>query len=175
VYDLLESISVVDFVTDVMLTSQAKVNDPHSVSADSIWHSEGDLVGLRIQQHHLPLFDSVNAVVSPASNFVTVNIAIKAKGTTDSSSIKRAVQAAIRDQLHPLHHGPNPASGQPTQVFSSDIASVVDKVPGIVSPTTAVFVSAVPASALQTDAQRGANIQVAAGQLLNWVVQITLT
>jgi hypothetical protein len=175
VYDLLERIPGVDFITDVMLTSQAKQNDLRSVSADSIWHNEGDLVGLRIQPHHLPLFDSVNMVISPASNFVTVNISIKAKATTDPASLKRAIRAAIRDELHPLHQGPNPASGQPTQVFGSDLASTVDKVPGVVSPTTVVFGSVAPTSALQVDAQRGAYIQVAAGQLLNWAVQITLT
>ncbi|HVP54603.1 MAG TPA: hypothetical protein VMU45_06350 [Candidatus Eisenbacteria bacterium] len=174
VYDLLEKIPGVDFVTDVMLTSQAKPGDPHSVAADPVWHSEGDLVGLRIQPHHLPLFDTANTVIAPSSNFITVNIAITAKGTTDPASLKRAIRATVRDQLHPAHHGPNPKSGQPMQIFSSDIASAVDKIPGVVSPSKAEIVSTVPASAGQTDPQRGAYIQVAAGQLLNWRVQITL-
>lgn len=174
VYDLLEQIPGVDFVTDAMLTSQAKKNDPHSVAADPIWNSEGDPVGLRIQQHHLPLFDSINTVIASGGSFVTVNLSIKAKGTTDPVVLKRGIKAAIRDLLHPAHHGPSPVSGQPVQIFGSDIASAVDKVSGVVAPSSTDFTNVVPALALQNDAQRGPFVQVPVGQLLDWHIQVTL-
>ena len=176
VYDLLESLPGVDFVTDVMLTSQAKAGDPHSVAADSIWHSEGGLVGLRIQPHHLPLFQSVNAVVAPGDNFVRVDMTITAQGTKDPASVKRDIRAAVRELLHPAHKGPNPASGQPSQIFASDITSAVQSLPSIKAGSVGVtFGTVVPASALQTNQQRGPYIQVAAGQLLDWSIQISLS
>jgi len=176
IYDLLEQIPGVDFVTDTMLTSQAILGDTHSVAGDSIWHSEGGLVGLRIQQHHLPLFQSVSAVVAQGTSFVSVNIAVTATGTKDPASVKRDIQAALRDLLHPAHHGPKPTSGQAAQIFASDLASAVDKVASVTAGSAGViFGAVVPSTALQKDQQRGAYIQVAAGQLLDWNIQITLT
>ena len=171
IYDVLEQIPGIDFITDVMLSSQAKKNDDRSVSADQIWHESGDLVGLRIQEHHLPIYDSASIVIAPSENFLTVNLAIAAKASANPGAMKRAIKAALRDLLHPAHHGPGPLTGQATQIFISDLAAAVQKIPGVVGPVSVVG-STVPASAVQQDQQRGKYIHVDAGHVLDWRVQV---
>jgi len=39
-----------------MLGSSCAQGDDKCIVAESIWHEEGDLIGLRIQPHHLPIF-----------------------------------------------------------------------------------------------------------------------
>jgi hypothetical protein len=171
IYDVLEQIPGIDFITDVMLSSQAKPNDDRSVSADQIWHESGDLVGLRIQQHHLPIYDSANVVIAPSGNFVTVNLVVTAKANADPSTLRRAIKAVLRDLLHPAHHGPGPQTGQATQVFISDLTAAIQRVQGVLAPV-AVVGSTVPASALQQDQQRGPYINVDAAHVLDWRVQV---
>src|SRR5262249_13997021 len=51
VYEALEEIPGIDFITDAMLDSDCAPNDAMCVVATPIWHADGDLVGLRIEDH----------------------------------------------------------------------------------------------------------------------------
>lgn len=53
-YELLEKVDGVDYIADIGLTSACQPQDQHCVAAESIWNDEGDLVGLRLDDHHLP-------------------------------------------------------------------------------------------------------------------------
>ncbi|HEY9605874.1 MAG TPA: hypothetical protein V6C85_29985 [Allocoleopsis sp.] len=53
-YELLEKLDGVDYLPDILLTSQCQDKDNHCVVADSLWNDDGDQIGLRLYDHHLP-------------------------------------------------------------------------------------------------------------------------
>lgn len=55
-YELLEGIAGVDYVTKLELASKCTTADgPRCVAAKELWHVEGDFIGLELAEHHLPL------------------------------------------------------------------------------------------------------------------------
>src|SRR5262249_48087575 len=98
IYETLQKIPGIDFITDVMLTSSCAPGDDRCVVADPIWHAEGDMVGLSIQEHHLPVFDHADVVIAPNVAFVTVTLTvlIEAKSGTDLALLKRSIKSAVR-------------------------------------------------------------------------------
>ena len=185
IYETLEKIPGIDFITDVMLTSRCTASDDKCVLADPIWHEEGDLIGLRIEEHHLPVFDHAAAIIAPSDAFVAlnsvltnplpafviVNLAITAKAGSDPSSLKQAIKATVRGLFHPALGGPGPDTPHPTDIFVSDLRVAIKAIAGVLDPV-AVVVDCVPDTALQQDLARGPFLHVEAGQVVDWRTQV---
>ena len=198
IYRLLEQVPGIDFVTDIMLDTGCAPDDDKCVVADPVWHEEGDLVGLRIEPHHLPVHQPVfdargipegiviapnaaflarnAALLNPIPAFVIVNLTIDAKASADvlPQVLKRAIKSAVRSLLHPALGGPGPETAQATDMFVADVEAAVKKINGILDPVS-VLADCIPTTALQQDQNRGAFIHVEPGQVLDWRVQIALS
>lgn len=175
VYQMLEKLPGIDFITDVMLGSSCTPGDDKCVIANPIWHAEGDLVGLSIQEHHLPVFDHADIVIAPNAAFITVNLSVSAtaQANADLGLLKRAIKSTVRSIFHPSLGGPGPTTAQPTDIFVSDIQVAIKNLPGVVDPVT-VTAECVPSGALQHDTNRGPFIHVGAGNVVDWRVTIQL-
>src|ERR1700674_3753612 len=196
IYDVLEQVPGIDFITDVMLGSSCAQGDDKCIVAECGWHEEGDLIGLRIQPHHLPIFQpeldgsgipkgivvvssaplSVQQAVSttPTPAFLIVNLAVRAKAAADFKSLKRAIKSIVRSLFHPALGGPSPAATQPTDIFVADVQAAIKNIPEILNPVS-VVADCFPVLALQQDLNRGPFIHVETGQVVDWHVQIVLS
>jgi len=176
IYEALEKISVIDFVTDVMLDSRCAPGDDKCVVAKPIWHAEGDLVGLGIQDHHLPVFEHADIVIAPNAAFIVANVSVSANAqpNADVASLKRAIKSTVRGVFHPGLGGPGPATGQPTDILVSDIRAAIKAIAGVLDPVS-VTVDCVPSNVLQSDPDRGPFIQFEAGHVVDWRVTIALS
>ena len=169
VYDTLERIKGVDFITDVMLKSSCAAGDDKCVVADSIWHAQGDLVGLRIEDHYLPLFDKADIVIAPGAAFITVNFSVSAMigGGVDEQTVKSAIKLAVRDLLRPGQQGPGPIPAR--KITQSAVETAIAKIAGVVKAS--VKANSLPTDALQTTAGQW-SIQLGEGNVADWQVTI---
>jgi hypothetical protein len=178
VYKIVEKIPGIDFITDVTLDSSCAAQDDKCVVADPIWHEEGDLIGLRIQEHHLPSpgFDNGAIVIVPNSAILRIDLSVslKAASAVDLSLLKRMIKSAVRQLFHPLLGGPGADTVQATDIFVADILVAIKKIVGVLDPVS-VTVESVPSRAVQQDHDRGAFIHVEAGNVLDWRVAIQLS
>jgi hypothetical protein len=176
VYQALENIPGIDFITDVMLQSHCSPGDDKCVAAEPIWHADGDFVGLNIEEHHLPIFRGAekDVVIVANSAFVTVNIAVSARAhaSADVSTLKRSIKSAVRGVFHPGLAGPGPKTNGPTSIYLSDIQVLIKQIPNIVDAFLTADCS--PASTLQNDRDRGEFIRVPGGYVVDWRVAIQL-
>jgi hypothetical protein len=125
-YELLEKLDGVDYLPDILLTSQCQAQDNNCVVAESIWNDEGDQIGLRLYDHHLPATrlkladpNEVNKIVIVSSeNFhvVTLAIALTAVPNTDIPDLKQRIKDAVRTFLQPLRRQPTPSNANPTRI-----------------------------------------------------------
>ena len=176
IYETLETIPGLDFVTDVMLSSECAADDDKCVVADPIWHADGDLIGLALEQHHLPVFDKADIVIAPNTAFLTVNLLISASAPAGAAAdvLKRTIKSTVRRFFHPRLEGPGPATAQPTNIFVSDI-EVAIKTAGGLSGAIQIVADCVPSSVLKSDPDRGLYIRVDAGKVVDWRTTIELS
>lgn len=110
VCEILENVQGVDYIPDLMLTSVCDGADDLCVGAETLWHDEGDQIGLAIPEHQLPSVghDAVNIVVAPASKVVVITATIDTvlASSADPAIGKRKIKQAVRQFFHPLHEGP---------------------------------------------------------------------
>lgn len=174
VYQTLENIQGIDFITDVMLGSSCSLGDDKCVVADSIWHAEGDFVGLSVEDHHLPIFQRADIVIVANTDFITVNISVsaKAQSNVDLSSLKRSIKSTVRGVFHPGLGGPGPKTTGSTDIFRSDVLVLIKQIPGIVDAS--LTVDCRPAGALLNDKDRGQFIRVPGANVVDWRVAIQL-
>jgi hypothetical protein len=174
IYKALEGIPGLDFITDVMLDSRCDAGDDKCVVAKPIWHAEGDLVGLSIEDHHLPVFDNADIVVVPNTAFVAVHLSVSARAQANAApaALKQSIKAAARRIFHPSLGGPGPETGHPTDIFKSDIEVAIKSIAGVVDASLSL--ECTPSDILQRDTDRGELIHVAAGNTVDWRVTITL-
>jgi hypothetical protein len=173
VYDTLERIQGIDFITDVVLKSTCADGDDKCVVADSIWHAEGDLVGLSIEEHYLPIFDKADIVIAPSTAFIKVNFSVSAtiSSGADDQTVKSAIKSAVRDLLRPGQQGPGPIPAR--QIAQSAIETAIKKIAGVV--TASVKADSIPADALRTTSGPQWFIQLGEGNVADWQVTIELS
>ena len=174
IYETLEKIPGIDFITDVMLNSSCTPGDDRCVVADPIWHAEGDLVGLSIQEHHLPVFDHADVVIAPNSAFVTVTltVSVQAQSGTDLALLKRSIKSAVRGIFHPGLGGPGPTTGSATDIFVSDVQVAIKNIAGVANAS--LTADCVPSSILGHDQNRGWFVHIDVGNVVDWRVNIQL-
>jgi hypothetical protein len=175
IYDTLETIAGIDFVTDVMLSSSCNPGDNKCVIGVPIPHEEGDLVGLSIQDHHLPVFDHADMVIAVNTAFIQVRLSVTAQTQAgiERTALKGSIKSTVRTIFHPALNGPGPLTPHPTDIFLSDIQVAIRNLSGIADPVT-VVAECVPAIALQHDTTRGFFVHVATGNVVDWQVTIQL-
>jgi hypothetical protein len=176
VYQTLEKIPGIDFITDVMLDSRCAPGDDKCVVADPIWHAEGDFVGLSIQEHHLPVFDHADIMIAQNVAFITVNLFVSAKAAADADQalLKRSIKSTVRSIFHPSLGGPGPTTTQPTNIFVSDVQAAIKNIAGVLGDPK-LAADCLPSDALQSDRDRGPFIHVGAGNVVDWRVTIQLS
>jgi hypothetical protein len=110
-YRELEDVPGVDYVSDLMLSSRCDAGDERCVPASPIWHSEGDLIGLRLEGHHLPRaqIDPLAIVIAPHTSFVRVGVSVTLEAALGPLARRaQPSKAAIRRFFHPLSAAPTP-------------------------------------------------------------------
>ena len=131
-YDLLGHCPEVEYVPDVWLASRCGAGDADCAPAATIWHDQGDLVGLRIEPHQLPDARIHPARIVTATRFLPVSITVGVRSKGDPAEIRRAVKQSLRRLFHPLHDWPLSA-GPPWRVEASRVASRARNVSGVTS------------------------------------------
>jgi hypothetical protein len=174
VYERIEAVVGVDYITDLMLFSDCPATDEQCVAAQPIWHAEGDLVGLALAPHHLPLagFDAAAIVVAPGASFVPVQVKVTlTPGTVDPATLKRRAKAAVRAFFHPLHQGPGPDTPTDSDLLLADLNTALAVADLKVA---ALDLRADAARLLPSAAGATTGLRIRAGEVVNWRTEIVL-
>jgi hypothetical protein len=127
VCEALESVEGVDYVPDLMLTSACDPADEACVAAESVWHDDGDLIGLAIPEHQLPAvrIDSHRIVIVPAAQILVVSVTVNAVLVPSADPVlsKRKIKQAVRRFFHPLYDGPKPTDSKKKELTIGDLIS----------------------------------------------------
>jgi hypothetical protein len=104
-YTLLESISGVDYLPDMYLSSQCDAGAARCVNARESWHDNGEFIGLKLADHHLPQVHIQAEKIIIAESFIPVQISISLTptATSDAPMVYRQVKRAIKAYFHPLY------------------------------------------------------------------------
>jgi hypothetical protein len=159
----------------MMLSSACLPSDVQCAAADSMWHPEGDFVGLALERHHLPLprVDPDAIVVAPSADFVRAELSVGVVMAAGANApvVKRLIKAVVRQLVHPLHGGPGPLTTVPTELLLADIRAAVKGISGVADV----------ALALQADRNRllvregqTAGLRVEPGEILNLRVDVAV-
>jgi hypothetical protein len=175
-YEQIEAIEGVDFVTDLMLFSDCLPADQQCAAAAALWHAEGDLIGMALAPHHLPLarFAVTDVVIAPHTSFLPAQIAVTltSSGTADAAALKRQAKAAVRAFFHPLHQGPGPGTAADTDLTLADLKSVLDGIPDVTAVALALHADA---TRLLVEDGEVVGLHAEAGEVVNWQCQVTVT
>lgn len=127
-YELLEKLEGVDYLPDIFLSSQCQPADKNCVPAETIWNKDGEQVGLRLYEHHLPAnrIRSEQLVIVAKQNIqvVQLEITITPIANTNISNLKQRLKTEIRNFLQLLRSQPNPSNTNLT-LISKDIPNQI--------------------------------------------------
>ncbi len=119
-YKLLEQIEGIDYLPDILLTSQCPPQSDRCVAAQPIWNDEGDQIGLQLYNHHLPAprLNRQNIVIAANENFraASLKIAVTPTANTNIADLKQRIQAAVREFFKTLRRQPDPNNPNPTRI-----------------------------------------------------------
>jgi hypothetical protein len=175
-YEQIESVEGVDYVTELMLSSECLPADRKCAAAPPVWHAEGDLVGLALSAHHLPLvrLDPQRIVVARHTSFVPVKVSLtlSAAATADSAALKRDAKLAIRRFFHPLHDGPAPDAAAPSELLLVDLRNALEA--ALPAATLGTLGLQAHPARLRMDGEEVAALRIEAGELVNWQASVTV-
>lgn len=123
-YELLEKLPGIDYVPDILLTSQCPAADVQCVAAEAIWNQEGDQVGLKLYDHHLPSAQILpqQLVIVPNTKFRVFPLhwvvvpAEDEEDETDIAALKQRIKATVRSLLSTQRQQPNPEQQNPLRI-----------------------------------------------------------
>jgi len=123
-YNLLETIPGVDYIPDLLLSSVCPEADPQCVAAEPLWNQDGDQVGLKLYDHHLPLarLSPDQLVIVPSTKFrvVCIHWRVSPVEGTDLVALKQQIKAAVRSLLSDQRQQPNPENQNPCRIEVED-------------------------------------------------------
>ena len=173
-YERIEAVEGVDYVTDLMLSSACMPMEEQCAAAQPLWHPEGDLVGLALEQHHLPLgrIDGASIVVVPNTGVVAaqVTVTLTAAGA-DAAALKRQAKTVVRGFFHPLYDGPGPGAPVDTNLMLADLRAALQAIPGV---TAAALGLQADAARLLRQSGQVVGLHVLAGEIVNWQTQVAV-
>jgi hypothetical protein len=102
-YELLETVAGVDYVPEISIAGACPADDPDCINAAQLWHDNGDLIGLKLAAHHLPLVQADQIKVVVAANFVPVrlNLRLTLDSAAEPVSVRRAIKSALKERFDP--------------------------------------------------------------------------
>jgi hypothetical protein len=107
VYELLEKIDGVDYLSDILLVSQCQPEDKHCLAADTIWNDQGEPIALRLYDHYLPAnrLKPDQILIAPSADFLTVQLTIKVRAASGANPdlLRRQIKSQTRAFFHPLY------------------------------------------------------------------------
>jgi hypothetical protein len=126
-YSLLERVPGVNYVPDIFLCSKCPPGEPDGISAKPFWHEAGELIGLHLEAHHLPVSQILpeTVITSPVFVGVRVDAEVNRIPAATPKDVNKAVKMAVRKVFHPLHGGPD-GQGE-RQITLEEISQVVSK------------------------------------------------
>ena len=130
-YERLERLRGVDFVPDIVLSSQCPPGAMRCVAAPELWHEDGDLIGLGLSAHHLPWaqIDPTRIVISARFVAVHVSLRVSPAASLALADVRRAVKTAVKRLFHPLHGGPDGTAAR--QITVEFLQTVVRELPEV--------------------------------------------
>ena len=134
-YALLETIEGLDYVLDIGLFSECKPGDERCVSAPRIWHSNGELIGLQLADHHLPAarLDPAQIIIAANAKVFAVQLTLNVRlaPSVDTQSLNQAIRTKVTAFFHPLYNGPGPNSPGSTDIMLQPMAQAVSHIFGV--------------------------------------------
>jgi hypothetical protein len=195
IFQLLEGVPGVDYVTDVRLSSvwpdagvsyaggsYAGSYSGSSYSAGSyappglrvvpgtpLWHESGDPIGIGFEAHHLPWsrLDSFHIVVGKAFAPVRLTVDVSLGSAVTPALARQLIQAALLPLLHPLLGGPDGSVAR--DIKSSDVYTAVYTVPDV-ADVGEVTLDSTPDRIFHSGGVTG--VHVAAGELVDWSITV---
>jgi hypothetical protein len=174
-YEQIEAVEGVDYVTDLMLSSTCPPAEEKCAAASPLWHPEGDLIGMALQPHHLPLarFDAASIVVAPNTSFLRAQLVVQLTkaAATDAAALKRRAKTMVRQFLHPLHGGPGPGTSADMDLALAVLRVALAGISGVTA--VALDLQADPAR-LRTQGEEVVGLHVEAGEIVNVQIEVTV-
>lgn len=179
IFEQIEAVEGVDYVTDLLLTSECAPTDTQCVAAPPVWHDEGDLVGLTLAAHQLPQIeiDPEALVFVPHTSFLRVylTITLTADAASNSATLKRQTKTTARHFFHPstrvLVGLPPDSTGVGTGLRSTTLKAALEALPGV---TSATLVWQADDTELYLEGGQVAGLYVNADEQVNWQARITV-
>jgi len=101
---LLKNIPGLDYIVDIGLFSQCRPDALRCAEASPLWNDEGDLIGLGLQDYHLPLaqIDPGRLVIATAFVPVQVQVEVTVKeGVEITAELRGAIKTVVKRLFHP--------------------------------------------------------------------------
>lgn len=173
-YELLESVPGVDYVPDILLASTCPAGLERCAPAAELWHDTGEQIGLELDAAALPLARVAVAGVVTGVRFATLRVLARVlpHDGADPAVVRRAVRAAIRRGLHPLHGGPN---GQDRRTITvQGLRTRVRALTELVSGIEAIVLEAEPSRLVLSAGGTVTGVQIEARELVDGRVQVEI-
>jgi len=172
---LLERIPGLDYIADIGLFSQCRPDAVRCAQAPPLWNDEGDLIGLALQDYHLPLAQIDPGRLVIATTFVPVQVGVEVTvgaGVKITAELRGAIKTVVKRLFHPLYSGPN-----------GKTARTIDQEAIRIALLQLPEVDAIKAIQIKSDLmhevrdQQGAVVAVHIGEqeLVNAIVTVTLS
>jgi len=173
-HQVLEAVEGVDFVTDLMLFSACPGGLARCEPGTPVWHEEGELVGMALAPHQLPLaqLQAASIVLVPAANMVRVDLNVALVSAAGAALVKRQARAIVRRFFHPLYDGPGPGDGSATELQVSQLQARLAAIAGV---SAAVVVLAADAAHALPQAGPTTGLRLQPGQVVNSQVRVAVT
>ncbi len=128
-YELLEGIPGIDYVSDIDLRSTCPPHVPRCVAVTPEWHEQGDLIGLPLAPHQLPL-----AVIDPnsfmfAAAFLPVQVA--AEVSISSGFTPRDTRVAAKSAIKRVFMGAPGSVGIQREVSIDQLRGALRALPEV--------------------------------------------
>ncbi len=171
-YQQIEAIEGIDYITDLMLFSACQPSETQCAVGLPLWHPEGDLVGIGLEQHHLPLerFDPDAIVLAPNSGFVPVQVAVTLTGAGDPAKLKVQAKEEVRKFFHPLHREPGPGGPTDRDLAHAKLQAALQAIPEVTA--VALQIETSPDREIVKGGQ--VCLHLAEGEIVNWQTGVTV-
>jgi hypothetical protein len=155
-----------------MLFSECLPADNQCVAAEPLWHDEGDLIGMVLEPHHLPLarFDGNTIVVVPFTSFVAVRLTVILAGiaTAQETTLKRQTKAVVRKFFHPRYCALKQLTSDRAGLRRSELKTALEAIPGVAAVELAWQADA---DRLYMENAQTVGLYVSSGEVVNWQVE----
>jgi hypothetical protein len=173
-YERLEELPGVDYVPDIVLSSQCPPDATRCVAAAPLWHEDGDLIGLGLAAHHLPWpqIDRDRIVVKAVFVAVRVSLRVTPEPSFPLAEVRRAVKTAVKRFFHPLHGGPDGTAAR--QITVESLQTVVRELPEVESGIS-IDLQSESSRVLRDESNHVIGVRIEAGELADVQVTAVLT